>query len=147
MKRGSIWIIIGLMSLAMIGMGALQIYWINWSIELGKENIENSIREALNSVAHNLEIQEKNQAKVYSGTSEQEALLHNTQLLAQRLPTPIKLQQLIDRELESNGIYTEYRYGVFSTLRNSFVIKNGNCLLYTSPSPRDLSTSRMPSSA
>ena len=113
----------------MIGMGALQIYWINWSIELGKENIENSIREALNSVAHNLEIQEKNQAKVYSGTSEQEALLHNTQLLAQRLPTPIKLQQLIDRELESNGIYTEYRYGVFSTLRNSFVIKNGNYLV------------------
>ena len=25
--------------------------------------------------------------------------------------------------------------------------KYGNCLLYTSPSPRDLSTSRMPSSA
>ena len=25
--------------------------------------------------------------------------------------------------------------------------KNSNCLLYTSPSPRDLSTSRMPSSA
>ena len=25
--------------------------------------------------------------------------------------------------------------------------KGGNCLLYTSPSPRDLSTSRMPSSA
>ena len=25
--------------------------------------------------------------------------------------------------------------------------KNGGCLLYTSPSPRDLSTSRMPSSA
>ena len=25
--------------------------------------------------------------------------------------------------------------------------KSGNCLLYTSPSPRDLSTSRMPSSA
>ena len=27
------------------------------------------------------------------------------------------------------------------------LIKNNNCLLYTSPSPRDLSTSRMPSSA
>ena len=27
------------------------------------------------------------------------------------------------------------------------VISNGSCLLYTSPSPRDLSTSRMPSSA
>ena len=28
-----------------------------------------------------------------------------------------------------------------------FCAKNGDCLLYTSPSPRDLSTSRMPSSA
>ena len=28
-----------------------------------------------------------------------------------------------------------------------FGIKAGGCLLYTSPSPRDLSTSRMPSSA
>ena len=30
---------------------------------------------------------------------------------------------------------------------NIFVIEQGRCLLYTSPSPRDLSTSRMPSSA
>ena len=27
------------------------------------------------------------------------------------------------------------------------ILDNNNCLLYTSPSPRDLSTSRMPSSA
>ena len=32
--------------------------------------------------------------------------------------------------------------------KNSNVLSNSNpCLLYTSPSPRDLSTSRMPSSA
>ena len=29
----------------------------------------------------------------------------------------------------------------------AFFVKHMNCLLYTSPSPRDLSTSRMPSSA
>ena len=29
----------------------------------------------------------------------------------------------------------------------SFIIKDGNCLLYTSPSPRDYAASRMPSSA
>ena len=29
----------------------------------------------------------------------------------------------------------------------SFVDEDNDCLLYTSPSPRDLSTSRMPSSA
>ena len=30
---------------------------------------------------------------------------------------------------------------------NKYVAKHRTCLLYTSPSPRDLSTSRMPSSA
>ena len=29
----------------------------------------------------------------------------------------------------------------------AYYLQGGNCLLYTSPSPRDLSTSRMPSSA
>ena len=32
-------------------------------------------------------------------------------------------------------------------LKNAGLIKGSICLLYTSPSPRDLSTSRMPSSA
>ena len=39
---------------------------------------------------------------------------------------------------------------VFSPATSNFFLRNGllyNCLLYTSPSPRDLSTSRMPSSA
>jgi len=30
---------------------------------------------------------------------------------------------------------------------SDYLVQDGNCLLYTSPSPRDLSTSRMPSSA
>ena len=34
-----------------------------------------------------------------------------------------------------------------NALRVGDVAQNQNCLLYTSPSPRDLSTSRMPSSA
>ena len=35
----------------------------------------------------------------------------------------------------------------FSTEIKNAIIQVSNCLLYTSPSPRDLSTSRMPSSA
>ena len=126
MKRRSIWIIIGLMSIAMVGMGALQIYWINWSIELGKKNIEVSIQDALRSVAKNLSDQEQKQAAANPFSREAESLRRNLQSIAQRLPPPLKLQQLIDRELESRGIFTEYRYGVFSSQRNSFVIKNGN---------------------
>ena len=38
--------------------------------------------------------------------------------------------------------------GSAATVLDGFpMAKNGDCLLYTSPSPRDLSTSRMPSSA
>ena len=49
------------------------------------------------------------------------------------------------RELEATGLLD----GV--TTNPSLILKSGrdikDCLLYTSPSPRDLSTSRMPSSA
>ena len=50
----------------------------------------------------------------------------------------------------SNAIDLLKTPGVATDLRNFEVsIKGGyrNCLLYTSPSPRDLSSSRMPSSA
>ncbi len=114
------------MSIAMIGMGALQIYWINWSIKLGTENIESNITKALNSVSENLKAQEQKQIAANRFQSEAESLRRNLQPIAQRLPPPLRLQQLIDRELESRGIFTEYRYGVFSTKRKSFVIKNGN---------------------
>ena len=41
----------------------------------------------------------------------------------------------VERELKNMGYEPEY------------ICQSGICLLYTSPSPRDLSTSRMPSSA
>ena len=37
--------------------------------------------------------------------------------------------------------------GIKIEVKSSAYIQSWNCLLYTSPSPRDLSTSRMPSSA
>ena len=46
--------------------------------------------------------------------------------------------------------YPHYLFPHLKAFRNIFYVittKNNPCLLYTSPSPRDLSTSRMPSSA
>ena len=45
----------------------------------------------------------------------------------------------LERPNQSNGLIYEHK-SKFSGLSH-------NCLLYTSPSPRDVSTSRMPSSA
>ena len=45
---------------------------------------------------------------------------------------------LLARQLEKLGV---------DTIEAGFAASSPGCLLYTSPSPRDLSTSRMPSSA
>ena len=49
-----------------------------------------------------------------------------------------------DLELQKQELLNAGCKTIFS---ESVSAKNNNCLLYTSPSPRDLSTSRMPSSA
>ena len=48
----------------------------------------------------------------------------------------------IGLELDASGFGMGAR-----SQRYAMIVDNGTCLLYTSPSPRDLSTSRMPSSA
>ena len=47
----------------------------------------------------------------------------------------------------TEGLATGKRFYVGSPFKSRKVGQSGICLLYTSPSPRDLSTSRMPSSA
>ena len=109
------------MSIAIIGIGALQIYWINWSSKLGKENFESNIHEALNSVSQKLTQQEQqeNRAKKYTSEAEAQRDDLNKALFSgieKRLPNPpSKLELLINQELSRRGVLTEYRYGVFST--------------------------------
>ena len=50
-------------------------------------------------------------------------------------------------DLETAEIFTMVMSGRINKTIVRMLQKNGICLLYTSPSPRDLSTSRMPSSA
>ena len=45
-----------------------------------------------------------------------------------------------------NGTISDTRYNLMWTKEDSYQMRN-NCLLYTSPSPRDQRGSRMPSSA
>ena len=56
--------------------------------------------------------------------------------------TPISIQVLNSEEIQSRGIRS-----AMDLVDQVAGVQGYACLLYTSPSPRDLSTSRMPSSA
>ncbi len=68
MDKRAIWIIIGLMGIAMLGSVLLQVYWIRWSIKLSEEQLDRDVYAALNQVSRKLERQEdiKEQLEVIS---------------------------------------------------------------------------------
>ena len=53
---------------------------------------------------------------------------------------------IYDLAINDQEIYTE-NFGIWFLIFIIYIVLAVPCLLYTSPSPRDLSTSRMPSSA
>ena len=58
MKRQKIYILIALMSLAMLGLIAFQLYWIRNAIQLSEQQFEQEVQQALAEVAQRLEKQE-----------------------------------------------------------------------------------------
>ena len=56
--------------------------------------------------------------------------------------------ELYDKEsLQSKVVKETEKWGLYESVDPPLIIHNKNCLLYTSPSPRDRTRSRMPSSA
>ena len=56
-------------------------------------------------------------------------------------------ERAVERGLEEGGVDVDLDDLADGEFEVTVTDENGDCLLYTSPSPRDLSTSRMPSSA
>ncbi len=132
--------IIWLMSLALIGIICLQIYWIGWNIRLNEAQFDKTVFEALNRVADRLRTYDAAQVidevKVQTQDSSQfdqtdvAALeimkanqLGNMKSLAERIPLDL-LQTYIEEELSSRGISSPNEYGIYSKSRESYVIVN-----------------------
>src|ERR1043165_5696160 len=58
MNKGNIRIITIMASLALLGLVAIQVYWVNNAVTLGKEGFERSVNEALNNVVKRMEKQQ-----------------------------------------------------------------------------------------
>ena len=83
-------------------------------------------------------------------------LIHKKELLPFQLGTDETESEQRWNDLVSKNVnrcWWDYHDGIYEHFQEAYdylvdyIRKNGPCLLYTSPSPRDLSTSRMPSSA
>ena len=77
----------------------------------------------------------------------QEALIK--QAFSEKSQTEIENQSQTKTQTENHevGDLVCVLQATIDTLQGQLSVKDKHCLLYTSPSPRDLSTSRMPSSA
>ena len=64
MNKKAIWIIIGLMSAALIGIVLLQMYWIRWSIQLNEQHFETNVFSAISRVSEILQVVEEDKDKL-----------------------------------------------------------------------------------
>jgi two-component system phosphate regulon sensor histidine kinase PhoR len=165
------------MSVALLGVICLQIYWINWSIRLNEQQFDKNVFAALNRVGDKLQyFEELSVLEAINATHDNSTtpggsirkaarLLENgyatrrlahadtlvnpgkgkgeqgfedivtrweymkvsqmvdTKPLAERIQLDL-LAQLLNEQLNSLGISSQYQYGIFSKSKNSFVVVN-----------------------
>jgi two-component system phosphate regulon sensor histidine kinase PhoR len=151
MKQRTIWWIIGIMTIAVIGVSVIQIYWLNYSINLNKTKFDRNVFAVLDNVAGSLEdIDKLNQespnllsakrpgltskldqgigiGKYYNPGGDTLGVIRylKNKDIEDRIKPNI-LDKLLQRSLENRNIKLKYNYGVFSMDIHDFVIVNGH---------------------
>ncbi|MBK9109486.1 MAG: HAMP domain-containing histidine kinase [Saprospiraceae bacterium] len=136
MSRRAIWIVIGLMAIALIGTAIVQLYWINWSVNLKEEQFNESIIASLHRVAAKLE---KHDPSVnFSSTflleewneKQKQIELIDREIRLQKYPLekridPLFLRKILMQEFDDMNLDLDYSFGVFDNFRNRMIILNG----------------------
>jgi two-component system phosphate regulon sensor histidine kinase PhoR len=137
MSRRTIWLLITLMSIALIGLGAIQYYWIASAIKTSEDKFKTDVFDVLNKVADQLRNAErfriyqqtfgsKSSSQTMADEFEYESLrrMFNETSLAERIKVN-QLNNFIKVGLADKDIKDEFTYGVYSLTAKSFVILNG----------------------
>ena len=125
MDKRIIVLIVIVMSIALLGIAFTQFIWIKAQVDLDEKNFDDKVTMAMNSVKVRLtEDTEEPQFVTDFLRKKQKSSLFGTESNA--------LSKMLTSQ--NNKL-------------NRTIELAGNCLLYTSPSPRDQRGSRMPSSA
>ena len=130
MNQKAIWIIIGLMSVAVVGVLSLQMNFINNSRRLNEEQFDKHVAAGMKRVAEQLENVENFQLQRFANGFSISTMSAAAQLQEEMFNTPIeerieviRLDRFLKNEL---GSEIPFSYGVWSNTTNSFVIYNNH---------------------
>ncbi|MEI7980175.1 MAG: HAMP domain-containing sensor histidine kinase [Bacteroidota bacterium] len=109
------------MTLALIGLMGIQIYWIQNASSVKEANFRRSVTEAMVKVVQKVERMEKNKALL---TNQFESMLNfNRHLSYDAFLTKDDLDSLISLVMNSRGIDTRYEFGIYKPEGSQFLIK------------------------
>ncbi len=140
------WIILILMSVALLGLVSIQAYWINYSVQLNQAKFDQSVQNALSSIVQGIERESReslqnieqreiellrdrgmtNEFRIKELMSEFQdvqnllGIIDINEILDARF-----IDKLVKSELENRGVRLEYHYGVYSHKSEAFIIIDG----------------------
>jgi len=121
MNRRIIIFIIIVMTIALIGLMGIQIYWINNASAVKEATFQRTVTDVLTKVVNKIEKMEKRKA---SEANPYEGMLNfNRHLLYERFITESQLDSLILLELNIRGIDTRFEFGIYNPERDTFLIE------------------------
>jgi len=109
-NRRVIIFIIGLMSLALMALIFVQVYWITNAMGVRQENFVRSVNEAVDGVV--LRLEKTNRARIPE----------NIQMIENRLTYNL-IDSLLRDELHKNSISAKFRFGIFSSDRGKMIFR------------------------
>ncbi len=136
MKKSSVKLITLLTSIALVGLVAIQVYWINNAIKVGKERFEENVSDALNNVVLRLE-KKQTAAKMTKKINFRkqgirwftpaDSMKHNTKLI--RRSTTDKRSFALQKDRVNVKIFEEY-----SADSSGYIVKKTRLKNYSSDS-------------
>jgi len=121
MNRRIIIFTIIVMTIALIGLMGIQIYWINNASAVKEATFQRTVTDVLAKVVNKIEKLEKRKA---SEANPYEGMLNfNRHLLYERFITESQLDSLILIELNIRGIDTRFEFGIYNPERDIFLIE------------------------
>jgi len=124
MNRNMLIVIIVIMTIALIGLLGMQLYWIRSASSVKEASFRRSVNEAMAKVVYKLERLEKRRAAEIIPFG---GILTFTRHLDYSLfVTPLEIDSIISLELNIRGIDTRFQFGIYKPERNLFILEKSS---------------------